>query len=433
VNTADDVRRDVPGQQIIAARTWSDHYTSIVILASSFLPFAAGYFISYLFRTVNATIAGRLISDLKLDAQHLGLLTSAYFLTFALVQIPLGIAIDRYGPRRVQVALLFLAVLGAVLFANAAQFWELMLGRALIGAGVSASLIAGLKSIRQSLPRERQPLANGIFVAIGTAGAVFATLPVDALLNLVSWRELFLLLAAATALVAILIAYVAPEENRPTASKPDALLQLRNIYLDRRFWRLAPLSATCIGTAWGLHGLWAGPWLTDVASLDHQAVVRHLFLMGTALCASALFLGMLSDALRRFNVSNETILGVAATVFIVAQMCLVIRPNVSLALLWSIIAGMGASTVLSYAILAQYFPKEIAGQANAALNLLHIGGAFVIQSSIGMIVGTWPHDEEGHYPPSAYAAAFVFLVLLQAGSLVWFVWAGRRREDAPRG
>jgi MFS family permease len=403
---------------------------SIVVMACSFLPFAAAYFISYLFRTVNGTIAGRLIVDLKLDAQHLGLLTSAYFFTFALAQLPLGIAIDRFGPRRVQMCLLSLAVAGAFLFANAADFWDLMWARALVGAGVAGALVSGLKVIQQTIPRERQPLMNGLFIAIGTAGAATATVPVEMLLRHTTWRGLFLLLAASTAVIALAIGYLSPKDRPQPASDGQVRPKLRDIITDRRFWRLAPLSATCIGTAWGLHGLWAGPWLTDVASFDHQAVVTHLFLMGMALCASALALGVLSDALRRLNISTESILAAAALIFILAQIALVVRASIPLVILWSVIAGMGASTVLSYAILAKYFPKEVAGQANAALNILHIGGAFLIQASIGIIVGTWPHDEEGHYPPSAYAWAFLFLVSLQIAALIWFMVSRPRSSTA---
>jgi MFS family permease len=85
-----------------------------------------------------------------------------------------------------------------------------------------------------------------------------------------------------------------------------------------------------------------------------------------------------------------------------------------------VIAGVGAATVLSYSILGDYFPKEIAGQANAALNLLHIGGAFVLQEAIGLIVNHWP-SLGGHYPPLAYKTAFALVVLLQIGGIIWFV------------
>src|SRR5262245_56577071 len=85
---------------------------------------------------------------------------------------------------------------------------------------------------------------------------------------------------------------------------------------------------------------------------------------------------------------------------------------------------MGAATVLSYALVADLFPKESAGRANAALNVLHLGGAFAIQAGIGVVVGLWSRDSYGHYLPDAYAAAFRIIILRQFMALPWFL---RRR------
>jgi MFS family permease len=104
------------------------------------LPFAAAYFLSYLYRSVNAVIAPDLVSDFALSAAELGLLTSAYFLTFAAFQLPLGLLLDRFGPRRTDAALLLIAALGGMVFALAHGLPLLILGRALIGLGVSGSL-----------------------------------------------------------------------------------------------------------------------------------------------------------------------------------------------------------------------------------------------------------------------------------------------------
>jgi MFS family permease len=127
-----------------------------------FLPFAAGYFLSYLFRTLNGPLAGQLTHDLGLNASGLGLLTSVYFLTFAGAQLPLGAALDRFGPRRTQIALLWLAAAGAALFAIAPNVPLLILARALIGLGVSGALMAGLKAIVIWMPKKNRPVLNGV-------------------------------------------------------------------------------------------------------------------------------------------------------------------------------------------------------------------------------------------------------------------------------
>src|SRR5689334_14109938 len=148
-------------------------------VARVFLPFAGGYYLSYLFRTINALISNRLISDTGVGTADLGLITSVYFLVFAAAQIPVGILLDRFGPRRVQSVLLLLAAVGAGLFAVSTDFLSLLIARAMIGLGVAAALTAGLKSIILWFPRERAALLNGYMIMLGSLGAVTATAPVE--------------------------------------------------------------------------------------------------------------------------------------------------------------------------------------------------------------------------------------------------------------
>ena len=119
-----------------------------------FLPFVAAYYLSFLFRTINATVAGALTVEFDLGAGDLGLLTSVYYLTFAAAQIPIGILLDRYGPGRIQSAVLVAAALGAALFALSDNFWLLLIGRALIGLGAltACRLVCGLLQGEACLP-----------------------------------------------------------------------------------------------------------------------------------------------------------------------------------------------------------------------------------------------------------------------------------------
>jgi MFS family permease len=320
----------------------------------------------------------------------------------------------------VQGALLGIATIGAIIFAESTGFATLVLGRALIGLGVAGSLAAGLKAIIEYFPKERLPLVNGFFIACGAAGAVTATSPAEILLQHMEWRTLFLLLAAATAATAMFVIVVTPR-NASHGTERSAFTELFAIYTDRFFWRLAPLSALCIGTSWALQGLWAAPWLTDVAVLSRPAVVRDLFIMAIALCVAAAVIGIVADRLKQIGIGTELLLGCAATIFIAAEAALITGVHVPSIAPWVIISATGATTVLSYAIIANQFPKHIAGKANAALNVLHIGSAFVIQTVIGVILDRWPHDAFGHYPSRGYAAAFGFVVVLQVLALIWFI------------
>lgn len=386
--------------------------------ARVFLPFAAGYYLSYLFRTINALIADHLSSDIGLGTADLGLLTSVYFLVFAAAQIPVGMLLDRFGPRRVQSVLLLLAAVGAGLFAVSTGFLTLLIARAMIGLGVAAALTAGLKSIILWFPRERVALLNGYMIMLGSLGAVTATAPVEHLLTWMDWRQLFEILAAATAATAILIYVVVPERVivPSTVSIPAGL---SSVFGDRRFWRIAPLSATCVGSAWSLQGLWASPWLVDVEGLDRASLVGRLFMMSIVLSGGAWLFGTTVHCIKRRGIGAETVLATVALLFIVAQLVLILRVPLPSILPWSIVAIVGTATVISFAVIADYYPPELAGRANGALNVLHFGWAFLAQYATGLILDQWSTND-GHRSTMAYQVAFGLNVALQIAALTWF-------------
>jgi MFS family permease len=395
-------------------------------IATVLLPFAAGYYLSYVFRTINALISGPLATEFGLSAADLGLLTAVLFLTFGAVQLPLGAWLDRFGPRRVQAVLLSIAAIGATIFACAPSLLWLILGRALIGLGVAGALMGGLKAIVLWWPAERVAIANGWLITLGALGAVTATAPAEMLIASIGWRGLFLLLAALAAIAAVLIQRFVPE--RPARGLDEAIgadTTIRTIYRDARFWRLAPLSATTIGSAWALQGLWAAPWLADVEGLARHDVVMHLLWMAIVLCASALVLGAAGDRLRRRSISLSTIFAFASGFAFLAQLSLVLRLPIPAWLPWMVVAGVGAGTVLSFAIVSQLFPKSASGRASAALNLLHISAAFAVQLGTGFVLDLWP-IEAGRHPPMAYQTALGISLALQATAFLWFVRPNRR-------
>lgn len=388
------------------------------LIARVFLPFAAGYYLSYLFRTINALISGHLISDAGLGTADLGLLTSVYFLVFAAAQIPIGILLDRFGPRRVQSALLLVAAAGAGLFAMSTGLPSLLISRAMIGLGVAAALTAGLKSIVLWFPRERVALLNGYMIMLGSLGAVTATAPAEHLLAWMGWRQLFEILAAATGATAALIYVVVPERVVvPSIGSIPATLS--SVFGDWRFWRIAPLSATCVGSAWSLQGLWASPWLTDVEGLDRASLVGQLFIMSMVLSGGAWLFGTTVHCIRRRGGGAETILAVVAVLFIAVELALTLRAPLPSILPWSVVAIVGAATVVSFAVIADYFPPELAGRANGALNVLHFGWAFLAQYATGLILEQWS-TEDGHRSILAYQVASGLNVAVQIAALVWF-------------
>jgi MFS family permease len=433
--TIEGGERPVPSRQSVP--TWltaprqvaKDPVEKRSLILRVFLPFVFGYYIAYLFRTITAVMAAPLATELGLGADDLGLLTSVYFVTFAAAQIPIGILLDRYGPRRVQSVLLLVAAVGSTLFAVSDHFWMLLLGRALIGLGVASAMTAGLKALVLWFPGERVPLLNGLMVMLGALGAVTATLPADLLLDWIGWRELFGLLAGLTVASAVVIYLIVPEAA-PVANSAVPV-GLRKVYADPRFWRVAPLSASCIGTAWALQGLWAAQWLKDVEGLDRAGVVFHLFAMAVALSLGAILLGVAAERLRRRGVGPEVLLGLVAAVFIATQFGLILHLPLPSYLQWAVVAAVGAATVLSFAILAEYFPKQLAGRANGALNLFHIAAAFVVQYATGVVLQHWT-PQAGHYPEIAYQTAFALNLALQVVAWIWFMFPRVRLDSRQR-
>jgi MFS family permease len=375
--------------------------------------------LSYLFRTINTLISSSLTSELGLSAASLGLLGSVYFFAFGSVQIPIGIALDRFGPRRVQSALLVVGAIGAVLFGTASGITGLLIARTLIGIGAAGSLMAGLKAIVIWFPNDRVALVNGYMIMCGALGAVTATVPAEWLLESIGWRGLFEVLSLASLFVAALIYFVVPEKHRSESARQTSA-GLRTILSNTRFWLIAPLSAACVGSAWSLQALWAGAWLTDVEGLDRPNLVRALFLMAIEVSLGAWMFGALADRLRRRGVRVESLFAVIAGAFIIAELVLIGRLPVPSLLPWCVLSVTSAATVLSYAIVAEYFPTELTARANGVLNLFHFAWAFLSQCGTGLVISRWP-SVGGHYPAIAYQTALGLNVMIQVIALGWFM------------
>lgn len=389
-----------------------------------FVPFAAGYFLSYVYRSVNAVIAPDLTETLGLEPAVLGLLTSAYFAAFAAFQLPLGVLLDRFGPRRVESALLLVAALGALVFSAGDSTRTLVAGRALIGLGVSACLMASFTAFRLSFRSERLPLANGCIMAAGGLGAVTATAPVEALLQVTDWRGLFRILALATLGAAALIFVVVPRGEAGRAGPREGLgAQLRGVrtvFASPLFWRVAPLTAFTQASFLAVQGLWSGPWLKDVRGLERAEVAAHL--LGIALCMIVGYLagGALAVRLARRGVRLAVFVGTGTGAFMLVQLAIVLDLGVPSMLLWGLFGCLGTTAVLCYAVLAQRFPRALTGRVITGLNVLVFATAFLAQWGLGAVIGQWPADPAGAYPAGAYSAAFALALGLQGMALVWF-------------
>jgi predicted MFS family arabinose efflux permease len=383
-----------------------------------FVPFAAGYFLSQLLRSVNAVVARDLIEDLSLDAWTVGFLTSAYFLAFAAAQLPVGVALDRYGPRRTESALLLFAAIGALVFARAETVPGLVAARALIGLGVSACLMASFHAFVLWAPGARLPFLNGAVMAAGAMGALTATAPVEWAVGVIGWRSLFLILAGLTVAVGIFLFASAPDASEASKdSLADVIRGVGGVFANRAFWSVAPLSIVHQGSYLAIQSLWAGPWLRDVAGLDRSAVASHLLTLAIGMALGYLGLGYLTERLARNGVSPLLVWGVAAVVFQLTQGALVLGLVTHARALWFAFGLFGASGMLGYAILTRRFPVAMAGRVNSGLNVMVFGAAFAIQSGIGAVIDWF--SPGAAFSPEGYRAALGGALALQILGLAW--------------
>ena len=393
-----------------------------------FGPFAAGYFLSFFFRNVNAVISRDLAAEFALSPTDLGFLTSMYLLAFAAFQLPLGVLLDRYGPRRVVAALLCVAAAGALTFALARDFATLSIGRALIGLGVSGGLMGAIKAFTLWFPLSRLATLNGLYLAAGGIGGLAATAPAEALLGPLGWRALFNLLGALSVSAAALVFFVVPEKELPGegASFGQQIAGFGRIFGSLAFWRITTGLVICHSGYLALQGLWLGPWLYDVAGLERRAVGFYLLVTALAYTVGSVFFGMASDRLARSGVSRLALFKLGLSVSLAMFALLAAGVQQGLGAILAIYGFTAISAALAYPLLAALFPPEMTGRASTASNVLMFGCSFVFQWGIGAVLRFYP-AADGRYAAQGYTTALTLLAVVQLAALAWLLPMRERR------
>ncbi|KWA25121.1 MFS transporter [Burkholderia territorii] len=399
--------------------------------------FALGYFVSYVFRGVNLGFAPFVTHELGLSAADLGLLTSLYFLGFAGAQIPAGVLLDHFGPRRVTAGMLLFAAAGAAVFGVAHDLGTMMAGRLLIGVGVSVCLGAAFKALAQHFPVGRLPLVNGLVMAVGGLGGVAVGSPLTWLLGMTSWRVICGGLAVLTIAVAAAIGFGAPEAEQPR-HQGGLVSQFKGTWYilgSGAFWKISSFSIVTQGVFYAMQSLWVGPYLRDVAGFDAQHAARLVSVLGFAMMAGCVGFGAAARVLERRGVSVQAFCGVGMALFVATQVAIIARVSLPPGVLWAAYGMFGGVGILTYAVLARHFPAHLIGRANTTLTLVIFVLIFAFQIGIGAVLSHWPAID-GRYPAAAHVTAWSVLLALQLASAVWCAWparsAGKRVDPAVR-
>lgn len=392
------------------------------------IPFALTPMVSFLYRMANAVIAPDLVAELSLDAAGLGLLTSAFFMGFGLTQLPLGMALDRWGPRRVAALLFLVGGIGGAIFATGTSMLQLSIGRAMMGIGMACSVMAGLKAANLWFPPGRVPLLASFFFGMTGVGGMLATVPLAALLETVHWRDALLGIAGLAVLVALLIFLLVPEKP-PAKTEPPGLRRqiadLGAIFTSLTFWRYTPLAMIGIGGSAAYQSLWVVPWLRDIAGFDRQDQALGLFVILAGSVVGNFGFGALSQLLARHRI--PLIIPVLAGFVGCALVLTVLAFGYTGAVLtlWFLFGVLAAGPIGLYAVLGPHFPVELSARVSTAMNLCVFLTSFAFQWLVGVIIDLWPHLPDGTYDPTAHRAGILFVVAAQLLVLAWFALSAR--------
>ena len=393
------------------------------------LIFAAAYFLSYGFRAINAVIAPDLVADLHLSNADLGLLSSAYFVGFASLQLPLGLWLDKYGPRRTESALLLFAAAGVALFASSSTLIGLWCGRALIGVGVSACLMAPLKAYRSWYAPERQSQLASWMLVFGTAGALSTTVPVAAALPVIGWRGVFwitcvLVLVAAT-LVFFQLRRVEHEHMAQTVTQnhDDNSLSYWQIVTHPYFRRMALLGGVHQGGFMAVQTLWAGPWMMQVLGLSATQTSQVLFAFNFCLMLSYVALSWWAPKHVSYDEKPGwpalTVVGIGIGLSIALQGAMLLLPFSWAWCLWIPFSLLVTVSTLAQTHVSLSFPSTQVGQVNSAYNLSLFIGAFSVQWGMGLLIDFFVANDWNY--SLAMRLAWAVYLLIQLFALIRFI------------
>ncbi len=399
------------------------------------VPFAMGFFVSMAFKCVNAILAHPLEQELQLASVEMGWITSLFLLTFALMQLPVGLVLDRWGPWKTQSLLFVIGAIGITLFGLASNVTMLAVGRAIMGIGMAGGLMAAFKATADSCKADEVPFYNSIILGVGGLGALMVTSPAKFFELEFGWRTLCFSMAALT-LAAAVVAFLA---GRNKSTSKDLTSDLRSdiaglklIYTDPFFWRVAPLIVVCNGGFIAMLGLWLGPWLQHVVGFSPLQSAHYLFAISLAMTIGFVSGGLIARLAERLAQPLIVIVVWGIAIYIAIQIILVLNIASQNYLIWAAYGISAKAAVLGFAVLTRHFGPQLSGRVVTGANIFVCLFAFAVQYTFGVVLHLWPESSGTAPPATAYQAAFSGLIVLHVLALAWFVFAGRFSRKATR-
>ncbi len=391
------------------------------------------YIVSQFLRNSVGVIAPNLASELNLSAKEVGLLASVFFFSFAAAQIPLGVALDRYGPRRCMLVCAVVAIAGTLMFAVAhSPFW-LIAARVLMGVGSSCYLMAPLALYAKRYPPDRFATLVGLQLGLGTLGTLLATAPFAFAVSLIGWRMSFVAIAALVIAAVALVAAVVQERADDRGAHETLRESLRGTVEAIRvpsFWPVFTLQLASYSSFVVVVGLWGAPYLTHIYGFSLTERGNMLFLAVVAQVVGAFIWGPTDRLFNSYKIPVLTgylltaaTLALAALVGVFSHIVLVI---------WFVAIGFFPA-VLTVLIAhgKSLFPPHLVGRGMTLMNIGTMGGVFIAQSVTGFVIDLFP-EASGGYAIDAYRAVFAFQAAFMCLGCLAYFFARDPRRSPPR-
>ena len=395
------------------------------------LVLCAGYTVSQFLRTSLGVLSPNLMHDFNINPNNMGLLGGVFFLSFAIFQIPAGILIDKYGPRKVMSFVIIFAVLGSIIFALSNSFYILLIGRVLMGLGCSICLMGSLVLITRWTDSDQFSKLAGIILAVGGIGGLLATTPLSYFSELFGWRLSFWLAAAVTFCVMVLYYFILEDrKNDLILNRSNETISLKNLLFilkERNFKFMIPMSLMSYSSLVVILGLWGAPYLKDIHGLDTVERGKILMLMAISWNIGSFVFGRLRSIFG--NYKNVVIFGATGVIILLFILSIITEINsIYLYILFCILGFFGAFSVALISHYQVLFDKEYMGRALSTANFFNFVGVFFVQCLTGKIIYLMGGDSTGA-PIEAYRLAFLFVAILLLISLCIYFFSNEKKKS----
>ena len=395
----------------------------IFILATSH------FFLSQFYRTSNAVIATQLIQDLSLDTEGLGFLSASFFYGFAVTQIPIGLLLDKVGPRKLMTILSLLGILGAFIFSIADSLSMGLIGRILLGIGMACNLMGTFKLLTKWFEPLIFATLSGLVISVGTMGNIVATTPLVMLVEQMGWRHSFQLIAGINLVLTLTLFIVVRDQpplsseelsaKEPSISFKQAIANLAMLVKDGDYWKISVATFVRYGTFASFQALWAGPFLMEAMGYSAIKTGNLILLMTVGIIVGSPFWGALSD--RVFNTRKWIIVFCLTVLAAIALALMLIPPNAQLAVVVLSFFAFGffsSAGLLMYPHIKDLMPNEMAGAAMTGINFFNMMGPAIFLQGLGILMQAL-HPESSRGPAAFDTAFLVCMVSLIAAAALY--------------